>query len=88
MWQADVIITVIETNDCMLIDSVYGPTGTVVYIMGSTCLKILRLVLVGLVGDKGAFFPKYYYCSAFSVSVDQPLLHNHRSLQLIIFSNG
>ena len=53
-WQADVLITVIETNDCMLIDSVYGPTGTVMNIMESTCLKILRLVHVGPVGDKGA----------------------------------
>ena len=54
LWQADALITVIETNDCMLIDSVYGPTGTVVYIMGSTSLKILRLVHVSPVGDKGA----------------------------------
>ena len=54
MWQADALITVIETNDFMLIDSDYGPTGTVVYIMGSMCLKIMRLVHVGPVGDKGA----------------------------------
>ena len=54
MWQADVLITVIATNDCMLIDSVYGPTGTVVYIMGSMCLKIMRLVHVGPVGVKRA----------------------------------
>jgi len=29
MWQAGVLITASEMNDFMLIDRVYGPTGTV-----------------------------------------------------------
>ena len=87
MWQADVLITVIAKNDYMLIDSVFGPPGTVVYIMGSMCSKMLRLVHVAPVGDKGAFFSQILLGTAFSVCIDQPLLHNHRSLPLIIVSN-
>ena len=32
IWQADVIIALIETNICMLIHYFYGSSGTVVYI--------------------------------------------------------
>jgi hypothetical protein len=82
IWQADVQLTAIEMNDFMLID-------TVVYIMHTTCLKILSLVYVGPVGDKGEFryfFPKYHVDSAFSVSTDQLLHHNQLLLPLIIVS--
>ena len=76
-------------NDNKLIHGVYGPAGTVVCIMLSICLKISRLVHVGSVGDKvalGQFFcyPEYYVRSPFSVSIDQLLIHNHRSFFLFL----
>jgi len=46
-----------------------------------------RLVHVGSVTDKVTMrqiFPKCCVSSVFSISIDQPLLHNHLSLTLII----